>query len=279
MNLIICSVVVLGLIGFAGALLLYATARKFRVDEDPRIDRIVSVLPDANCGGCGLKGCRDFAARCVSQGSLKGLHCPVSTAENIEAIASVLGVAAEATERHIAVVRCNGSCDARQELYTYDGALTCSIMDATGVGTRGCAYGCLGCGDCVAVCKFGAINIDPTTKLPVIDPDKCTACGACVNECPRHIIELRPAGLRDRRVWVACSNRERGALARKTCTAACIACSKCVKACPFGAVTVSDNLSYINPDLCKTCSKCVTVCPTGAILSSFPVLNKTAVQS
>lgn len=279
MNLLICSVLVLGLIGFAGALLLFATARKFHVEEDPRIDRIASVLPGANCGGCGLKGCRDFATRCVSQGTLNGLHCPVSTSENIEAIASILGVSAEATERRMAVVRCNGSCNARQETYVYDGAQTCAIMDATGVGTHGCAYGCLGCGDCVSVCKFCAITIDPETKLPVVDPDKCTACGACVNECPRHLIELRPVGIRNRRVWVACSNRERGAIARKTCKVACIGCSKCVKACPFGAVAVSDNLSYINPDLCKTCGKCVAECPTGAILTSFQLPNKTAVQS
>ncbi len=108
MNLIICSVLVLGIIGFAGALMLYATARRFHVDEDPRIDRIASVLPGANCGGCGLKGCRDFATRCVEQGSLKGLHCPVSSAENTSAIASILGVTAETAVRRIAVLHCNG---------------------------------------------------------------------------------------------------------------------------------------------------------------------------
>jgi len=279
MNLIICSVLVLGIIGFAGALMLYATARRFHVDEDPRIDRIASVLPGANCGGCGLKGCRDFATRCVEQGSLKGLHCPVSSAENTSAIASILGVTAETAVRRIAVLHCNGSCQARPETYVYDGALTCAIMDATGVGTRGCSYGCLGCGDCVAVCKFGAISIYPSIKLPVVDTDKCTACGACVNECPRHIIELRPSGRLDRRVWVACSNRERGAVARKTCKAACIGCSKCVKTCPFGAVEVNHNLSYINPDLCKTCGKCVASCPTGAILTSFTIPAKTATES
>ena len=86
-------------------------------------------------------------------------------------------------------------------------------------------------------------------------------------------------GRLDRRVWVACSNRERGAVARKTCKAACIGCSKCVKTCPFGAVEVNHNLSYINPDLCKTCGKCVASCPTGAILTSFTIPAKTATES
>jgi len=179
MNLIICSVLVLGIIGFAGALMLYATARRFHVDEDPRIDRIASVLPGANCGGCGLKGCRDFATRCVEQGSLKGLHCPVSSAENTSAIASILGVTAETAVRRIAVLHCNGSCQARPETYVYDGALTCAIMDATGVGTRGCSYGCLGCGDCVGACRFGALSINRETGLAEVDPQACTGCGAC----------------------------------------------------------------------------------------------------
>ncbi|MBD5233062.1 MAG: RnfABCDGE type electron transport complex subunit B [Bacteroidales bacterium] len=271
MSLLFTTILLLGLLGLLGAVVLYATARKFHVEEDPRIDEIASLLPGANCGGCGLKGCRDFATRCVAEGSLKGFHCPVSGSETIAKIASVLGVEASAAEKNVAVLRCNGSCSARPERFTYDGASSCAVMDAVAVGTRGCSFGCLGCGDCTEVCSFGAIAINPDTLLPEVDAEKCTACGACVKECPRHLLELRPAGRRDRRVWVACANRERGGIARKTCSAACIGCSKCVKACPFGAVTVNDNLSYIDPLLCKACGKCVGVCPTGAILATFPV--------
>ena len=273
MLLFLYSILLLAGLGLAGALVLYATARRFHIDEDPRIDTIASLLPGANCGGCGLKGCRDFATQCVRQGSLDGIHCPVSSPATIGEIAKVLGVEAVAgVERRVAVLKCNGTCSARSELYTYDGARSCAVMDAVAVGTRGCSYGCLGCGDCVAVCRFGAISISPETMLPVVDADKCTACGACTAECPRHLLELRPVGRRDRRVWVACSNRERGAVARRVCQAACIGCGKCARECPFGAITVDDNLAYINPDTCKACGKCVGVCPTGAIHATFTIV-------
>ncbi|MDE6135672.1 MAG: RnfABCDGE type electron transport complex subunit B [Muribaculaceae bacterium] len=271
MQLILYSVVLLGALGLLGAVVLYLTARRFSVVEDARIDSVEAILPGANCGGCGGRGCRDFAATCVEKGSLQGLYCPVGGADCMSRIAAVLGVSAVETEAKVAVVRCNGSCSARPPRYTYDGVMSCAVMDAVGVGTRGCPSGCLGCGDCTAVCAFGAISMDPATGLPAVDPEACTACGKCVGECPRHLIELRPAGKRGRRVWVACSNRERGAIARRTCAAACIGCSKCARECPFQAITITDNLSYIDPAVCKACGKCINVCPTGAIQASFVV--------
>lgn len=269
MQTVLCTVLVLGAIGMAGALVLYLVAKKFHVEEDPRIGQIESLLPGANCGACGRKGCRDFACACVGKGALDGLVCPGTSDASLQAIADILGVTAAAAERRVAVLKCNGSCAARPRVYEYDGARSCAVMDAVGVGTSACAYGCLGCGDCVSVCPFGALSLNPETELPVVDTALCTGCGVCVAECPRHLLELRPVGRRDRRVWVACSSRDRGAVARKICAAACIGCGKCSKECPFGAISVGDNLAYIDADKCKTCGKCVAVCPTGAIMDTF----------
>lgn len=264
---ILYTIVVLGAIGLLGAVVLRLTSRRFAVEEDPRVAQIESHLAGANCGGCGLSGCHAFACECVRRGNLEGLHCPGSPEGTLEIIAGILGCDAASQQRLTAVLKCAGDCSVRPTIYMYDGASSCAIMDATGIGTTGCSYGCLGCGDCVAVCPFDALRIDPATRLAAVDPAKCTGCGKCVAECPRHVLELRPAA--EHRVWVACSSHDRGAVARKACSAACIGCSKCVKVCPFEAISVADNLSYINPEVCRACGKCIPVCPTAAIKSTI----------
>lgn len=271
MDILTVSIISLAAIGAIAAVILYFIAQRFKVEEDPRIDEVESVLPGANCGGCGKAGCRNFAESCVKATSLDGLLCPVGGSAVMQKVAGILGMeAAEATPR-VAVVRCNGTCENRPRTSLYEGACSCAIANSLYMGETGCAYGCLGCGDCVAACKFGAISIDETTGIPVVDIDKCTACGACVKACPRHIIELRKKGLKGRGVYVSCVNKDKRAVARKACSAACIGCSKCAKECKFDAITIADNLSYIDSDKCKMCRKCVEVCPTHAIHAvNFP---------
>ena len=278
MSVTITAIVILGGIGIACALMLYVTARKFHVDEDPRIAEIEELLPGANCGGCGRNGCHDFACACVSATSLDGLNCPGAGAEAMRKIASIVGLAPVDQRPMTAVIRCNGSCSARPATSIYDGAASCAIVNALYSGTSDCAYGCLGCGDCVKACRFDAISMNRATGLPEIDNERCTACGLCAKACPRNIIELRPKGPRGIRVWVACSNHDKGAAAMKACKAACIACGKCARVCQAEAISISDNLSYIDPDRCKLCRKCVDACPTKAILDTFPKRQATTAQ-
>ena len=174
----------------------------------------------------------------------------------------------------VAVVRCNGTCANRPKTNEYAGYQSCKVKAALYSGDTGCFYGCLGCGDCVAACQFGAIHMNPETGLPEVDQEKCTACGACVKACPKNIIELRNKGPRGMRVYVSCVNKDKGAVARKACSAACIGCGKCAKVCPHGAITIENNLAYIDFTKCKLCKKCVAECPTGAIHAvNFPVVK------
>lgn len=265
MNLIVVSLITLGVIGCLAAVILFFVAQKFKVYEDPRIDEVAAVLPGANCGGCGFPGCRGFAEGCVKAETMDGLLCPVGGAPTMEKVAGILGRTVTATDPMVAVVRCNGTCANRPRNNRYDGAPSCQIVANLYGGETGCSFGCLGYGDCVAACQFGAIKINPDTLLPEVDDEKCTACGACVKACPKNVIELRKKGPKSRRIFVSCVNKDKGAMARKACTAACIGCGKCAKECPFGAITVENNLAYIDFTKCRLCRKCVAVCPTGAI--------------
>lgn len=271
MNLILIAVIALGAIALVIAVILYVASKKFAVYEDPRIAQVAEVLPQANCGGCGFPGCSGFADACVKADTLEGKLCPVGGQALMQQIASILGRDAGTAEPMLAVVRCNGSCENRPRLNVYDGAMSCAIAASLYGGETGCSYGCLGCGDCVSVCQFGAIHINPETRLPEVIEEKCTACGACVKACPKAIIELRPQGKRSRRVFVSCVNKDKGALTRKACAVGCIGCGKCVKTCPFEAISLGSNLAYIDPHKCKVCRKCVEVCPQHTIIEeNFP---------
>ena len=269
------AVIVLGAIALVASVILYYVSKRFAVQEDPRLGKVAEVLPGANCGGCGFPGCSGMAdalVRAADKGSLEGLNCPVGGAAVMSQVADLLGMTVTQSEPMVAVVRCNGSCEHRPRIAVYDGLSSCAAMNACSAGQTGCGYGCLGCGDCVRVCRFNAIKLNAETGMPEVDEEKCTACGACVKTCPRHIIELRKKGPKGRRVFVSCVNKDKGAVARKACTVACIGCSKCEKECKFGAITVSDNLSYIDWTKCRLCKKCVAVCPTGAIVAmNFPI--------
>lgn len=274
MNPILIAVIVLGGIALVASMILYVCSKKFAVHEDPRVGQVTEMLPGANCGGCGFPGCSGMAAALVKaadQGSIEGLNCPVGGRDVMESVANLLGIAVANTEAKVAVVRCNGTCELRPRTARYDGLATCQAMNACGAGETGCGFGCLGCGDCVEACQFGAIAINPTTGLPEINEDVCIGCGACAKACPRHIIEMRKKGPKGRKVYVCCVNKDKGPVAMKACKAACIGCGKCAKECKFEAITIEGNLCYIDDDKCRLCRKCEAVCPTEAIHAmNFP---------
>jgi Na+-translocating ferredoxin:NAD+ oxidoreductase RNF subunit RnfB len=271
MNLILISLITLGLVGAVSSIILFFTAQKFHVFEDTRINDVEEALPSANCGGCGFPGCRAFAEACVKAETMDGLNCPVGGAPTMENVANILGRTVVAAAPTVAVVRCGGTCDHRPRMNEYDGVQHCFIAHNLYSGETGCSFGCLGLGDCEVSCEFDAIKVNPVTKLPEVDEDKCTSCGACVKACPKLLIELRKKGPKSRRIYVSCRNEDRGPIAKKSCDVSCIACTKCEKVCPHEAITINNNLAFIHDDKCKLCRKCVEVCPTNAIVElNFP---------
>lgn len=278
---IIWTIVILAALGLVLSIILFFVAKKFKVEEDPRIDEVEKVMPGANCGGCGFAGCRAFADAAVKAPNLDNNFCPVGGNDVMKKVAAILGYEMKEKAPMVAVVRCNGTCENRPRTNIYDGVKSCKVKAALYSGDTGCAYGCVGCGDCVAACQFGAISMDPATGLPVVDENKCTACGACSKACPKHVIEIRNKGPRSMRMYVSCINKDKGPVAKKACAAACIGCGICAKTCTHDAITIQDNVAYIDFGKCKLCRECEAMCPTGAIHGiNFPKpLDKDAVKA
>jgi Na+-translocating ferredoxin:NAD+ oxidoreductase subunit B len=271
-TVILYTIISLSILGAVAAIVLYFVAQRFKVFEDPRIELVEAELPAANCGGCGYAGCHNLAETLVKSESFDGLFCPVGGNEVMSKIASILGRESITLDTKVAVLRCHGTCEFRPHVNKYDGASSCAIVSALYSGETGCTYGCHGFGDCVTACSFGALSMDTYTGLPVVDEQKCTACGTCVKVCPKNLFELRKRLKGDKKIYVACRNEDKGGIARKNCSVACIGCGKCLKVCAYDAITLNNNLAFIDSFKCKLCRKCVSECPTQSIIETgFPV--------
>ena len=265
MNTLIFTILTLCAIGVGAAVILYFVSQKFKVEEDPRIDDVEKMLPGANCGGCGFAGCRAMSEALVTRDNIASLFCPVAGGEAMKSIANFLGKTAPEKSPQVATMRCGGTCQKRPKVNHYDGALSCAVVNTFYVGESACAFGCIGYGDCVHACQFGALRLNEETGLVEVNADKCTACGACVKACPKGLFELRKKWPKNRAVYVSCVSKDKGAVTMKACKAGCIGCGKCSKVCEFGAITVENNLAFIDSTKCRLCRKCVAECPTGAI--------------
>ncbi len=258
--------VFLGLGLFAGVLLTVAS-KVFEVKTDPRIDSVNEILPQVNCGACGYAGCNDYAAAIVNDGVPANL-CKPGGSDCMEDISELMGLEVQAVESQVAVVLCNGDCNATKSKYVFHGKQTCVAANRFYDGSEVCTHGCLGFGDCKAACPNDAVIIKD--GLSRIDKSKCIGCGLCVKACPNHIIVVRDLS---KHIDVCCSSTESGKVVRATCAGGCIGCKICTKKCPVGAITVVDNLARIDYDKCTACGDCAAACPTKAIRKCDTIYN------
>ncbi|MBR4105770.1 MAG: RnfABCDGE type electron transport complex subunit B [Alphaproteobacteria bacterium] len=267
-NLIWLNALVLGGVAFVAAFVLYFVSRRFYVAPDETAEKIAAELPQANCGGCGYAGCSDFASACskADENGFANLYCPVGGAKVMNKVAKIKGFSAAKKKPSVAVLHCQGTCSQAPAKVIYDAVSSCRIANQISVGKSGCPQGCLHLGDCVKVCKFGALSFDETTQMPVVDRKKCTSCGACVKACPRGLFEIRELSAKGALLYVACRNTQKGAAARKNCLSACIGCQKCSKL--NSEIKVENNLSIIpmSVDADEWGQQLAEACPTKAIV-------------
>ncbi|MEA4912898.1 MAG: RnfABCDGE type electron transport complex subunit B [Oscillospiraceae bacterium] len=258
MNPILTAVLVLVGIGALCSVVLVIAYKLMYVPSDEKAQDISALLPGANCGACGFAGCADYAAA-VAAGKVKTNLCVPGGRATAQKVAAVMGQAPGKLEEMTAVVACHGSYDNTRDKYNYEGVKTCAASVMLHAGRAECPYGCVGYGDCVQACKFGAISVH--NGVAQVDLAKCTGCGACAAKCPKQIIKLIP---KKSRSVVLCSNHDGGAATRKVCVAGCLACRKCEKACPTGAITVENNCAKIDFSKCTHCGECMRACPVHA---------------
>ncbi|MCL2832055.1 MAG: RnfABCDGE type electron transport complex subunit B [Treponema sp.] len=258
-TMLIPVLAVAGLALIFGAI-LGLSAKKFAVESDPNVDRIVSVLPGANCGGCGFPGCGVFAENVV-KGKASYNGCPPGGASAASEIAKQMGIDAAPSNRSAAFVKCDGCNTNIKRNYIYDGPKSCVSASqlATG-GNKSCRYSCIGLESCKNACPFGAIKM--VDGVAVIIKEKCSACGKCVAVCPKNLIEIVPD---KNTVRVMCNSTDKGKLVRENCRAGCIGCNICQKICQAGAITVVNNIAHIDYEKCTLCMECVPKCPSKAI--------------
>ena len=234
----------------------------FAVPQNPAIDRIRELLPGANCGGCGFPGCDNFAAA-IAAGSAGSAVCTAGGPGVAEKISALTGASGGNAESMVSVLACRGSLSRAGFKGTYSGVQSCRGAKISSGGTKLCSFACMGFGDCVSACKFGAIAMG-ADGLPVISYAKCNGCGMCAKECPQGLLKLIPAGRKG--ALALCSNKspvKQGLI--KSCSAACTACGLCVKNCPQRCISLETHIPVIDYSKCDSCGLCAEKCPTGVL--------------
>lgn len=258
METILIAALVVGAIGLVVAVVLSFASVFFAVPVDEKVEKLNEALPGANCGACGFSGCSGYAGA-LAKGEAQPGQCPVGGDEVAKAVAAILGVEAVSSAPQSARVMCSGSCDNTNKKLVYKGIQSCAAASQIFGGGGQCSYGCIGLGDCVKECEYGAIKV--CNGVAVVNEDLCKACKKCAAACPKKLISIVPK----KSAAVLCSNFDKGAQTKDDCKIGCIGCMKCQKVCESGAVKVESFKATVDPALCTLCGKCVEACPKGVI--------------
>ncbi|HJO95153.1 MAG TPA: RnfABCDGE type electron transport complex subunit B [Victivallales bacterium] len=241
-ELVVISVCLLIGIAIILGLTIGITAKVFEVKQDPRVEQVLDALPGANCGGCGLAGCSDFAKAVVSGVTIPE-KCPVCSEEGVKAIVEIMGLKqSDNIVKKVAVILCGGDSDNALFEAQYNGINDCKSASLIGGGLKGCRNGCLGLGTCARICPFDAIEITDKA-LAIVHPDLCVGCGKCVETCPKNLIIMVPETAD---IHVYCNSKEKALDKKKVCKVSCIGCRKCVKAAEEGQMEMDGFLARIN---------------------------------
>ncbi len=252
------------------AIILLIACEKLKVQQDPKVEEILGALPRVDCGGCGYAGCASYAKAIAGNPNLIGKCAPGGDAVAGK-IAKILNLQISGGGYPLRpIIHCNAHTKDKTFRGKYQGINTCLAANAL-ANVQACKFGCLGSGDCVAVCKFNALKV--VDGLAVVDYKKCTGCAACSYACPRGLIEMVPFS-QENMITVACSSQENGKDTRQVCKVGCIGCGLCVKQSDLFKVENNyAKVDYKKYSPSQATETAMQKCPTKVILTRGPVIN------
>lgn len=270
-------IIILSAIGISCGILIFLVNRFLPKEPESlkKIEEISGCLPGANCGACGFPGCFAYAQALAKDKNIFFTNTCATVLQEpviLKGLEKALGIEVDSSQiNKKAVVHCYGDSSV---IGDYKGIESCKVAAKLVRGNKSCPYGCLGYGDCVAICPYNAISIDKEMNVAVIDPEKCIGCGLCVKECPRGIIKLVPAKAN---IVYRCSYESlRNIPGRERCDLGCLHCKKCFKACENGAIIWDEEKSVPNFDFskCTMCGKCIEACPHNRLIELSNIIAK-----
>jgi electron transport complex protein RnfB len=228
---------------------------------------IRELLPGLDCGLCGLAdGCQGYAQSLANGEPDLGLCLPGGSSLRSK-LAELMSEARRDQPQLVAVLSCQGSIEKSRDRFRYRGIKTCRASMALSGGPKECLYGCLGFGDCIAACPYGALSRSPK-GFPVVDFSKCHGCGHCAQTCPKHVFTLAP---KSQQIYLACQCQAKSEGLAGRCQMGCTSCNVCIESCPYGAISWEGSLPRIDHSRCRSCSICVFKCPSKSYLDRIPI--------
>ena len=265
---ILYGILLLSGLGFIFGLGLAFIGKIFHVEIDPKIERIIEILPGINCGACGFAGCVGYADALVKDHVEVNL-CSPGAHEVMDKIGQLLGKTSTAKIKYVAKVFCLGDDAIAVKDYKFNGDEDCSTVYNFFGGDKACKYGCVGRGNCIRVCPVDAIKRDEYNRV-WINANECIGCEKCVSVCPPKVIKMLPI---NGGYFVACSSPELGKIVRQICKKGCIACKICEKVSSIDRIKVENNLAVVNYKNKIDLYPAALKCPADVIV---PIVNQTS---
>lgn len=136
------------------------------MDKNAKIEAILAVLPQTQCGECGFSGCKPYAEAIAAKEAAINL-CPPSGLETLHALGKLT----------------------HQVVQPLEAALTARLKSPQVALIN--EEECIGCTKCIQACPVDAIY-GAAKQMHVVLTEQCTGCTLCVAPCPVDCITMIP---------------------------------------------------------------------------------------